>query len=79
MTQWLQKSGKKIDKKTLEKRLSEIPRKKVFRSELHKGAIQWGEDERSLQNLNFTVKQASLITMDNYFAKLPDLNLILIE
>lgn len=43
------KTGKKIDKKTLEKRLSEIPRKKVFRSELHKGALHWGEDPLAYQ------------------------------
>jgi len=43
------KTGKKIDKKKLEKRLSEVSNKKIFRSELHKGALQWEEEPMAYQ------------------------------
>jgi len=43
------KSGKKVDKKKLEKALNESPKTKVFQAKKHKGTVEWGEDPLAYQ------------------------------
>lgn len=43
------KTGKKIDKKEIDKTLKKAEKKRVFNSKKHLGKVSWGEDALTYQ------------------------------